>query len=162
MADLTISLFNIPSPGASQFCQVPFSIGWGKGRVFDLVVKIQYLDYTMDDRTDVNVPTPWIMFLCQYPFQGCSIPQLGEVGHIIDSRITCIVSMNERSVALGNSSCIEVPPVLSYLYQSLYIVWPGDPDCIYPLCNDGSCVLGNCQCYSSSSFCTRIKYWYLR
>ena len=41
---------------------------WGKGRAFDPVVKIQHLDCTMNDSTDVNVPTPWITFLRQYPF----------------------------------------------------------------------------------------------
>ena len=66
-----------------------------------------------------------------------------------------LVSSNEQSVALGNSSCIEVPPVL--VHQSLYAVWPGDPDCICPLCNDGNCVLGNCQCYGSSSFAPELN-----
>ena len=66
-----------------------------------------------------------------------------------------IVSSNEQSVVLGNSSCIEVPPVS--VHQSLYVVWPGDPDCICPMCNDGNCVLGNCQCYSSSSFAPEIN-----
>ena len=55
-------------------------MGWGKGRAFDLVVKYQYLHYTMDDSTDVNVPTPWITFLCQYSFQGRYIPPTGGGG----------------------------------------------------------------------------------
>ena len=66
-----------------------------------------------------------------------------------------IVSSIEQSVALGNSSCIEVPPAL--VHQSLYVVWPGDPDCICPLCNDGNCVLSNCRCYSSSSFAPELN-----
>ena len=59
---------------------LPHSVGLGKGRAFELVVKIQYLDYTMDDGTDVNIPTPWITILCQYPFQGCYIPPTGGGG----------------------------------------------------------------------------------
>ncbi len=69
--------------------------------------------------------------------------------------IILLVSSNEQSVALGNGSCIEVPPVL--VNQSLYVAWPGDPDCICPLCNDGNCVLGNCQCYSRSSFAPELN-----
>lgn len=65
------------------------------------------------------------------------------------------MSSNELSIAIGNSSCIEVPPVLAH--QSLYVVWPGDPDCICPLCNDGNCVLANCQCYSRSSFAPELN-----
>ena len=77
--------------GAYIFNQHPFPRGkfilslalltrWGKGKAFDLVVKIQYLDYTIDDSTDVNVPTPWIMFLRQYPFQGCYLSPTGGGG----------------------------------------------------------------------------------
>ena len=67
------------------------------------------------------------------------------------------MSSNELSVAIGNSSCIEVPPVSAH--QSLYVAWPGDPDCICPLCNDGNCVLANCQCYSirRSSFALELS-----
>ena len=36
-----------------------------KGRIFDLVVKIRHLNDTLDDSTDVNVPTPWIKYLSQ-------------------------------------------------------------------------------------------------
>ena len=51
-----------------------------KGRAFDLVVKIQYLDYSMDDSADVNVPTPRITFLRQYPFQGRYLSPTGGGG----------------------------------------------------------------------------------
>ena len=32
--------------------------------------------------------------------------------------------------------------------QNLYVVWPSDngTDCICPLCDDGNCVLSNCEC----------------
>ena len=76
VGDLTIYLINIPSPGASYFCQIPYLPLWGKGKAFDLVVKIQHLD----DSTDANVPTPWIMFLCHYPFQGRYISPTGGGG----------------------------------------------------------------------------------
>lgn len=48
-----------------------------------------------------------------------------------------------------NESCVEIPNVPPM--QSLYIVWPsgGQQDCICPLCDDGNCVLTNCECYST-------------
>ena len=41
----------------------------------------------MDDITDVNVPTPWVTFYVNTPSKDVIYPQLGEVGHIIDSCI---------------------------------------------------------------------------
>ena len=96
VGDLTISLINVPSPGASQFCQMPFSpplcrVGERKGRI-DIVVKIQHLDYTLDNSTDVNVPTPWIKFFyVTTPSKDAIYPQLGEVGHIVDSGISASI-----------------------------------------------------------------------
>ena len=46
-----------------------------------IVVKIQYLDYTMDDSTDVNVPTLGSHFFINNPSKDAIYPQLGEVGH---------------------------------------------------------------------------------
>ena len=34
----------------------------------------------MDDSTDVDVPTPWITFLRQYPFQGHYLSPTGGGG----------------------------------------------------------------------------------
>lgn len=65
------------------------------------------------------------------------------------------MSSDEHSVALGNTSCLEVPPIP--LHQSLYVVWSGDNDCICPLCNDGNCVLSNCQCYTTTSFTPELS-----
>ena len=61
--------------------------------------------------------------------------------------------------------CVDVPKIPSM--QSLYIVWPGrnHQDCICPLCDDGNCVLKNCDCYStpapklrSTKFNTTTRY----
>ena len=37
-------------------------------------------------------------------------------------------------------------------HQNLYIVWPSDKgtDCICPLCDNGNCVLSNCECYKKN------------
>ena len=64
----------------------------------------------MDDSTDVNVPTPWITFLCQYPFQGRYIPPTGGGGAypgIIDSPITAQC----RSVSLTGCVRASVLPI---------------------------------------------------
>ena len=56
----------------------------------------------------------------------------------------------EVSVALGDNGCSKVPDIPEH--QSLYAVWPSDDgtDCICPLCDDGDCVLSNCECYNST------------
>ena len=78
-----MSLVNVSSPGAINFVKCPsypHSVGWEKGRAFDLVVEIQHLDYTLDDSTDINVPAPWIKLLCHNPFQGRYVPPTGGGG----------------------------------------------------------------------------------
>ena len=72
-------------------------------RLFDLEVKIQYQNYTSDKSTDVNVPTPWIAFLCQYSFQGRYIPPTGGGG---DSRNSYIASISEAQHHPRNSGLL--------------------------------------------------------
>ena len=71
------------------------SVGWGKERAFDLVVKIQL--HWMTVYTDVNVPTPSKDAIILYP-------QLGEVGHIIDSHISCTTGQY-HDIALATGQC---------------------------------------------------------
>ena len=64
------------------------------------------------------------------------------------------VTSQEQSIALGNISCLEVPMLTSSPMPTVLAVWPDDngDGCVYPLCNDGNCVLNNCHCYASTSF----------
>ena len=73
----------------------------GEGRAFGLVqnvIKIQHLD----NSTDVNVPAPWIQFLCHNPFQGRYVPPTGGGGHITDDYTLFIWSV--RAMALNGDS----------------------------------------------------------
>ena len=67
------------------------------------------------------------------------------------------VYSNELSIPLGEGECLEVPKLTKQ--QSLYAVWPNDDgtDCICPLCDDGKCVLSNCECYNASMFQPELK-----
>ena len=50
---------------------------------------------------------------------------------------------------LKERGCLKIPVIKE---QSLYAVWPSDEksDCICPLCDDGNCVLNNCECYNAT------------
>ena len=53
---------------------------------------------------------------------------------------------------LKDEGCLRIPVI--FKEQGLYAVWPSDhdenEDCICPLCDDGNCVLSNCECYNST------------
>ena len=51
---------------------------------------------------------------------------------------------------LKYGGCLKIPVILKE--QSLYAVWPNDEntDCICPLCDDGNCILNNCECYNAT------------
>ena len=70
---------------------------------------------------------------------------------------SCTVYSNELSIPLGEEECLEVPKLAKQ--QSLYAAWPeGDgTDSICPLCNDGRCVLSNCECYTASALQPELK-----
>ena len=62
----------------------PHSVGWGKGRAFDLVVKIQL--YWTTVLMSMSPPLGSNCYVIT-PSKDAMYPQLGEVGHIVDSRI---------------------------------------------------------------------------